>query len=344
MNSITLITGGAGYIGSHTALRMLENEKNVLIFDNLECGSQRNIDALRILNTSGRFLGFISGDLKNPNDIFQVFSKYKIDSVIHFAAYIQVEESTRNPQKYYVNNVMGTLNLLSAMRDHDVRNIVFSSSAAVYGEPKYTPIDENHKLDPINPYGKSKFFSEHIIKDYCTSYGMKSIILRYFNVIGCDSNGRLGVLHNPVTHLVERILLSDLLSSKQAFCLYGTDYATRDGTCVRDYVNVEDLAEAHILSLNYLLNGGNSDCFNVGTGDGSTVREVFNECERVASKNINKEILGRRAGDPAVLVACKDKITNVLGWRPRRTLHDSIQSAYNWYNNNLDIIIREVKL
>lgn len=344
MNNITLITGGAGYIGSHTALRMLENEKNVLIFDNLECGSQRNIDALRILNTSGRFLGFISGDLKNPNDIFQVFSKYKIDSVIHFAAYIQVEESTRNPQKYYMNNVMGTLNLLSAMRDHDVRNIVFSSSAAVYGEPKYTPIDESHELDPINPYGKSKFFSEHIIKDYCTSYGMKSVILRYFNVIGCDANGRLGVLHNPVTHLVERILLSDLLSSKQAFCLYGTDYATRDGTCVRDYVNVEDLAEAHILSLNYLLNGGDSDCFNVGTGDGSTVREVFNECEKVASKNINKEILGRRAGDPAVLVACKDKITNVLGWKPRRTLHDSIQSAYNWYNNNLDMIIREVKL
>lgn len=344
MNNITLITGGAGYIGSHTALRMLENEKNVLIFDNLECGSQRNIDALRILNTSGRFLGFISGDLKNPNDIFQVFSKYKIDSVIHFAAYIQVEESTRNPQKYYMNNVMGTLNLLSAMRDHDVRNIVFSSSAAVYGEPKYTPIDESHELDPINPYGKSKFFSEHIVKDYCTSYGMKSVILRYFNVIGCDANGRLGVLHNPVTHLVERILLSDLLPSKQAFCLYGTDYATRDGTCVRDYVNVEDLAEAHILSLNYLLNGGDSDCFNVGTGDGSTVREVFNECEKVASKNINKEILGRRAGDPAVLVACKDKITNVLGWKPRRTLHDSIQSAYNWYNNNLDMIIREVKL
>lgn len=328
-----LVTGGAGYIGSHTVIRLLESGYNVLIFDNMEYGSSDIINGLKNIKAPGKIIDFIVGDIKKTKDIFSVFTKYKISSVIHFAAYIQVEESMKNPQKYYMNNVVGSLNLLNAMLEHNVLNIVFSSSAAVYGEPQYTPIDEAHPLCPINPYGRSKLMVEKILRDYGICYDLRSVVLRYFNVIGADSRGRIGECHNPETHLVPNILLAALQSSEGSFSMYGDDFNTRDGTCIRDYIDVEDLADAHVLSLNYLLKNGESNCFNVGTSRGSTVKEVFDECEEVAGRSIIRNVLGRRAGDPEELVACNKKITDILGWKPKKSLSESIESAYRWHNS-----------
>ena len=233
-----LITGGAGYIGSHVALALLEMGKDVIIFDSLELG---HIEIIDILNKYGN-LKFIQGNLKNIDDIRGVFLVNKIESVVHFAAYSQVGESVKNPQKYYYNNVYGTLNLLNAMLEFNVKKIVFSSTAATYGEPDYVPIDENHSQNPINAYGNSKLMVERIMDDYDKAYGLRSVRLRYFNVAGADSKARIGEWHEPETHLIPNILKAD---SKKSFKMFGDDYETPDGTCVRDYINVEDLAQAH---------------------------------------------------------------------------------------------------
>jgi len=207
--------------------------------------------------------------------------------------------------------------------------IVFSSTAATYGEPEYTPIDENHPQNPINPYGSTKLMIERIMDDYDMSYGLRSVRLRYFNVAGADSEGRVGESHDPETHLIPNILKSTFGSDRE-FSMFGTDYPTRDGTCIRDYVNVEDLAEAHILALEYLNNGGQTDYFNLGTNNGSSVKEVFDTCEKVAGKKIPLKICGRRPGDPAMLIADNAKAYKVLGWKPKKTLEDSIRTAYMW--------------
>ena len=324
-----LITGGAGYIGSHTILALIANGYDVVIFDNLECGHIETVNILKnIDNQSGKVIDFIKGDLKNAADISAVFKKHSIDAVIHFAAYIRVEESVQNPQKYYKNNVGGTLNLLSAMIEGRVSKIVFSSTAAVYGEPENdAPIEEDHRLLPINPYGMSKFMVEKILRDYDKSYGIKSAVLRYFNVAGADKENRIGEWHNPETHLIPNILKA---IDGKIFQLYGDDFNTRDGTCVRDYVNVEDLADAHVLALKYLEKTGKSDYFNIGTNSGSTVKEVFDTCEKVLKCKINRKICDKRAGDPASLVASNQKARKILGWTPKRSLEDSICSAYEW--------------
>lgn len=320
-----LVTGGAGYIGSHCVLALLDKGYEVVIFDNLSTG---HIETVEKLKKYGK-VSFVQGDLLNKQDLKTLFGSYKIDAVIHFAACSLVGESVENPQKYYVNNVCGTVNLLGAMLENDVKKIVFSSTAATYGEPNYIPIDENHPQNPINPYGMSKLMIEKIMDDYSRAYGLKSVRLRYFNVAGADSGARIGEWHNIETHLIPNVLKSTFAGGK-TFKMFGDDYNTKDGTCVRDYVNVEDLAQAHILALKYLDNGGETNFFNLGTKDGNSVKEVFEACERITEQNIPVEISPRRAGDPASLVADNTKAGQILDWQPSKTLDDSIKSAYEW--------------
>ena len=314
-----LVTGGAGYIGSHCVLALLKNNYDVVIFDNLSTGHQETADKLAGFGN----VKFYKGDLTSTEDLNSLFSKYDIDAVIHFAAFSQVGESMTNPAKYYRNNVYGTLNLLDAMLAHDVRKIVFSSTAATYGEPVYTPIDEKHPQNPINTYGRTKLMIENIMDDYDRAYSLKSVRLRYFNVAGADSENRVGEWHDPETHLI--------------------DYETRDGTCVRDYINVEDLANAHILALQYLMNGGNTNFFNLGTNEGNTVKEVFRACEKITEKTIPVDVKPRRAGDPASLVADNNKAKTVLGWNPDKNLDDSINTAYRWEQKLQDFLAEKKK-
>lgn len=323
-----LITGAAGYIGSHTAINFINNGYEVVIFDNLETGHIQTINALKQIAD----VKFEQGDLRNIEDIDRVFEKYDIDAVIHFAAFSLVGESVTNPAKYYRNNVYGTMNLLDSMIKHDVKKIVFSSTCATYGEPKYTPIDENHPQNPINPYGNSKLCIEMMLKDYDTAYGLKSIRLRYFNVAGCDEKSRVGEWHEPETHLIPNILKSTFGEGK-IFKIFGDDYETPDGTCIRDYVNVEDLAQAHRLAYMYLEKENKSDVFNLGTEQGDSVKQVFDTCEKVLGKKIAVETVARRAGDPAKLYANANKAKSVLNWKPERTLENSIKSAYDWECN-----------
>ena len=331
-----LITGGAGYIGSHTVLNLIENtDYKIIIFDNLENGHIETINTLLKINPDK--IIFEKGDLRNIEDIENVFNKYSIDGVIHFAAFALVEESVQNPSKYYRNNIYGTLNLLDTMIKYNVKRIVFSSTCATYGEPTYTPIDEKHPQNPINPYGYSKLAVERIMDDYDKAYKLKSIRLRYFNVAGADEKGRIGEWHEPETHLIPNILKAN---NDKVFTIFGDDYDTRDGTCIRDYVNVLDLAEAHRLSYEYLIKENRTDVFNIGTGEGYSVKEVFETCERVLNKKIPVEIKGRRAGDPAVLYADIGKVKNVLGWgvcpqsESEKSLEDSIKSGYLYMSKN----------
>ena len=324
-----LVTGGAGYVGSHAVMALLELGKDVVVFDSLELGHSEIIETLKQYGN----LKFIQGNLKRLDDIRGVFLSNKIDAVLHFAAYALVEESVSNPQKYYYNNVYGTLNLLNAMLEFGVKKIVFSSTAATYGEPKYTPIDEEHPQNPINPYGMSKLMVEKIMDDYDKAYGLRSVRLRYFNVAGADFDARIGEWHIPETHLIPNVLKA---TEEKTFKMFGTDYETKDGTCVRDYINVEDLAQAHISALEYLNNGGKTNYFNLGTKDGSTVKEVFSVCEEVKGNKIPLEECPRRAGDPAILVADNTKAKEVLNWMPTRTLKDSVESANKWENEKFN--------
>lgn len=320
-----LVIGGAGYIGSHCVMALLENNNDVVIFDNLSTG---HIETVQTLQKYGN-VEFQQGDLTNFGDINSVFKNFNIEKVVHFAAFSQVGESVVNPQKYYINNVCGTINLLRAMLENNVKKIVFSSTAATYGEPVYIPIDEKHPQNPINPYGQSKLMIEKIMDDYNKAYGLKSVRLRYFNVAGADLKSRIGEWHDPETHLIPNILKSTFNNGK-TFQMFGDDYDTKDGTCVRDYINVEDLAQAHLLALKYLDEGGETNFFNLGTNDGNTVKEVFAACEKVTQKDIPVEMKPRRAGDPASLVADNNKAKENLNWNPKHTLEESIQSAYTW--------------
>lgn len=323
-----LITGGAGYVGSHFALSMLEKGEDIVIFDSLELGHSETIETLKKYGQ----VQFIQGNLKNLEEIRGAFLMNKIEAVVHFAAYSLVAESVKNPQKYYYNNVYGTLNLLNAMLEFGVKKIVFSSTCAIYGEAEYIPMDETHPQNPINAYGNSKLMVEKILDDYDKAYGLKSVRLRYFNVAGADSQARIGELHNPETHLIPNVLKAD---DNQSFKMFGDDYDTVDGTCVRDYINVEDLADAHIKALEYLKNGGNTDFFNLGTNDGNSVKEVFAACENVTGRNIPLEVCPRRDGDPAKLVADNKKAREILKWEPKKTLEDSIKTANNFYSSSV---------
>lgn len=322
-----LITGGAGYIGSHCALSLLKKNSDILIFDNLSTG---HIETIHTLADYGH-LEFIEGDLQNKADIKKCFENFKIDAVIHFAAFSQVGESVNNPQKYYFNNVYGTLNLLEQMLNYDVKNLIFSSTAATYGEPIYTPIDEKHPQKPINPYGQSKLIIENILDDYNKAYGLKSVRLRYFNVAGANKEGIIGEWHEPETHLIPNIIKS-AISTNRTFELYGSDYNTKDGTCIRDYIDIEDLVSAHLLALEYLNNGGETTYFNIGTKNGASVKEVFDLAQKVCQKEISYQFRPRRIGDPESLVADNKKAKKILNWEAKNTLEDSISTAYSWEN------------
>lgn len=320
-----LITGGAGYIGSHCAINFLNSGYEIVIFDNLENG---HIETVHALEKIGK-VHFIKGDLRNKEDIINVFKTFDIDTVIHFAGYIEVAESVQNPSKYYRNNIIGSLNLFDAMVENDVKKIVFSSTCAVYGEPHYTPLDEKHPKNPINAYGKTKFMIEEILEDYDRAHGLKSIRLRYFNVAGADSQSRVGEWHEPETHLIPNILKS-IFEKGRTFKIFGNDYDTFDGTCIRDYVNVEDMGEAHKLAYLYLKENNKSDVFNIGTEQGNSVKEVFQTTESVTGKEIPVEMEPRRDGDAAMLFANAQKAKTVLHWQGKKTLEDSIKTAYLW--------------
>ena len=318
-----LVTGGAGYIGSHLVMSLLKRGEDVIVFDSLEIGHQETVETLKEYGN----LKFVKGNLKNLDEIRGAFLGNRISAVVHFAAYSQVAESVNNPQKYYYNNVYGTMNLLNAMLEFGVKEIVFSSTAATYGEPEYTPIDEKHPQNPINPYGNTKLIIEKILDDYDRAYGLKSVRLRYFNAAGASSDSKIGELHEPETHLIPNVLKAE---NNKVFKMFGDDYDTKDGTCIRDYINVEDLAEAHIKALEYLNNGGKTDYFNLGTNTGSSVKEVFDICEKVKEEKIPLEVCPRREGDPAILIADNTKAKNILHWYPQKDLKYSVETAYNF--------------
>ena len=320
-----LVTGGAGYIGSHCVLALLKAANEVVVFDNLSTGHKETVDTLGKIGK----LHFVEGDLQNLSDISKVFDDFNIEAVVHFAAFSQVGESMKNPQKYYYNNVYGTLNLLNAMIEHNVKKIVFSSTAATYGEPEYVPIDEKHPQNPINPYGNSKLMVEKIMDDYDRAYGLKSVRLRYFNVAGADSMALIGENHSIETHLIPNILKSTF-DKGRTFEMYGDDYDTKDGTCVRDYINIEDLVSAHLAALKYLSDGGETNFFNLGTNDGNSVKEVFEACEHVTGQTIPVKVMPRRPGDPAVLIADNKKAKKFLNWIPQKSLQESIKTSYAW--------------
>lgn len=320
-----LVTGGAGYIGSHCVLELLKNNSDVVVLDNLSTG---HIEIIKNLQKIKDFK-FYNIDLLNKNDLEVVFKENNISSVFHFAALSQVEESVRCSQKYYDNNVLGTKNLLDVMVKNNVKKIVFSSTASVYGEAEYTPIDEKHSLKPVNPYGETKLEIEKMLDEYDALYGLKSVRLRYFNVIGASSDNVVGEWHDIETHLIPNVLKSTFEEGK-TFELYGDDYKTKDGTCVRDYINVEDLIEAHFLALKYLESKGKTDCFNLGTNEGNTVKEIFDVCRQVVNKEIQIKVMPRRSGDAEILIADNKKAKEVLNWQPKNTLKYSVETAFEW--------------
>ena len=319
-----LITGGAGYIGSHTVKQLFLKNYNPVVVDNLSEGHRESIK-------NGEF---IKGDIGDCNFLERVFLKNKFDIVIHFAASCYVEESVKNPQKYFYNNIVNSLNLLKVMLEHDVRKIIFSSSCAVYGEPVYIPIDEKHPINPVSPYGATKYIFEKILEYYENAYNLKYISLRYFNAAGADESGDIGEDHSPETHLIP-LVLKVALNKIDKINIFGDDYTTPDGTCIRDYIHVTDLANAHILALEYLLKEKKSDIFNLGNGEGYSVKEIIEISRKVTGHPIPESIVGRRSGDPAKLVASSEKISSILGWKPLHSdIYNIIQSAWKWHKKN----------
>ncbi len=317
-----LVTGGTGYIGSHTVKQLLENGYETVVFDSMELGHPEAVLGGQVF----------TGDLRDADRINAVFDKYPIDAVVHFAAYASVPDSVANPDKYFTNNIAGGLNLVNAMRAHDVKRIIFSSSAATYGEPLHTPITEDHPQNPTNPYGETKLMFEKILKWYDVAYGIKSVSLRYFNASGADPEGRIGEDHEPEGHLIP-LVLQVPLGRRDHVKVFGLDWDTPDGSCVRDYIHVTDLAQAHLLSLKALEGGAQTTAYNLGNGDGQSVKQVIEAAEEVVGKKIKWEPAERRAGDPAKLVASSDKLQKGLGWKPLYAeLHTIIEHAWAWHS------------
>lgn len=323
-----LVLGGAGYIGSHTVYSLIEQDNEVIVFDNLETG---HIEAVHPKAK------FYKGDLRNRVYIDSVLDVEKnIDAVIHFAANSLVGESMINPLKYYDNNLCGTKVLLESLVAHNIKNIVFSSTAATYGEPKHTPILEDDPTNPTNCYGETKKAMERMFYWTQQAHGLKYVSLRYFNACGAHISGKIGEAHNPETHLIP-IILQAANGKRDHISIFGTDYNTPDGTCIRDYIHVTDLAQAHILAVEYLLNGGESNIFNLGNGVGFSVREVIETAKKVTGKEIKVIEEERRAGDPAILIASSDKAKNILGWKPEYDdLSTIIETAWKWHSTHLN--------
>lgn len=316
-----LIVGGAGYIGSHVNKVLNERGYETIILDNLSYGHEESV----------KWGTLCKCDLANINEVDDIFTKYDINAVMHFSSFIDVGESVRNPEKYYNNNVVNTMNLLNVMLKHDVKKFIFSSTCATYGIPQKIPLTENHPQNPINPYGWTKLMVERILKDYDTAYGLKSVILRYFNASGADESGIIGEWHNPETHLIP-LILDAAMGKREDIKIFGTDYDTPDGTCIRDYIHVTDLADAHFLSLEYLNKNNQSNQFNLGNGQGFSVREVIESVKRVTGRNFNVTQTQRREGDPAILIGSSKKAKDTLGWDPQYVNIDKIiETAWNWH-------------
>ena len=320
-----LVLGGAGYIGSHTATEILDNGHEVVIADNLVTGYREAIPEKAT---------FYQGDLRDKDFLVDLLNKEKVDAVIHFAAFSLVGESVTNPLKYYENNLYGTKVLLDAMIETGVDKIVFSSTAATYGEPENIPILESDRTCPTNPYGETKLAMEKMISWAAKAHGLHFVSLRYFNACGAHKSGKIGEAHNPESHLIPLVL--QVPNGKREFVsIYGNDYDTPDGTCIRDYIHVTDLAKAHILAVEYLMNGGESDIFNLGNGVGYSVKEVIETARKVTGHPIPAKEEARRAGDPARLVASGKKAKEILGWEPEiKDLADIINSAWKWHSKH----------
>lgn len=318
----TLVLGGLGYIGSHTVFELIEKGEDVVIVDNLLTG---HIEAK---HENARFY---KGDIRDKAFLVDLFKKEKIDSIIHFAASSLVGESMENPLKYYDNNMYGTMVLLQAMVECGIKNIVFSSTAATYGEPENIPILETDKTEPTNTYGETKLSMEKMFKWASLAHGINYVSLRYFNASGAHKSAKIGEAHDTETHLIP-LILQVPNNKREAINIFGDDYNTPDGTCIRDYIHVSDLAQAHILALEYLSKGNKSDIFNLGNGIGFSVLEVIEAARRVCSHKIPAKICPKRAGDPAKLIASSVKAREVLGWKPKYTdIEEIIQTAWNWH-------------
>jgi UDP-glucose 4-epimerase len=317
-----LVLGGAGYIGSHMLQLLRDQGEEHLVFDNLEQGHREAVRESRL---------FV-GDLRNAEDLRRVFRENPtIDTVMHFAAYIAVGESVREPGRYFHNNTAAVLGLLEVMREFGIGRFVFSSTAAIFGEPRYVPIDEDHPKNPTSPYGDSKLFVERILQAFDTAHGLKSVCLRYFNAAGADPEARIGEDHDPETHLIPLAIWA-AQGKVPALKIFGTDYDTPDGTCVRDYIHILDLAQAHLLAVRHLREGGSSRQYNLGNGQGFTVRQVLDTVERVSGKPVPHEDAPRREGDPARLIAASDRIREDWGWEPRfPRLETIVEHAWHWH-------------
>lgn len=318
-----LIAGGAGYIGSHTNKVLNQRGYKTVVYDNLSRGHREFV----------KWGNFVEGDLADKDKLHLCFETYQIEAVMHFCAFCYVGESVNHPSEYYRNNIVNTLNLLDVMVEHDVKHFIFSSTCSTYGNPIQIPITENHPQQPINPYGKSKLMVEQILKDYDDAYGMRHVCLRYFNAAGADPEGEIGEWHEPETHLIP-LVLQAATGESECINIYGCDYDTPDGTCIRDYIHVNDLAEAHISALEYLKNDAFSDSFNLSNGNGFSVKEVIHEAELITGNAVKFLETSRRPGDPPILVGSADKARKILNWQPQYLrLDDMIKTAWSWYRH-----------
>lgn len=319
-----MVVGGAGYIGSHMCKCLAKNGYIPIILDNLDFGHQEAV----------KWGTFVKGSLADSKLLNQIFSDFHIAAVMHFAAFCYVGESVLQPSRYYRNNVANTLSLLETMVKRKVSNIIFSSSCATYGEPEHLPITEQHPQNPINPYGRSKLMVEQILDDFSAAYGLESVVLRYFNAAGADPECELGEDHTPETHLIP-LILQTALGKRESILVFGDNYPTKDGTCIRDYIHIVDLVNAHLLALERLLNGLPGGKYNLGNGSGYSVKEVIETAQNVTGRSIPVRIVEKRPGDPSVLVGSGEKAANELGWKPEfPDLYSIIKTAWNWHKNN----------
>jgi len=315
-----LVTGGAGYIGSHTCKALARAKHSPVVYDNLSCGHEWAV----------KWGAFEKADLADQKKLIEVIRRHRIEAVMHFAASCYVGESVTKPDLYYQNNVLGSLTLLNAMRETGVKRLVFSSTCATYGNPIRIPIDESHPQRPVNPYGNTKLMVEMMLHDFQLAYGIRSVSLRYFNATGADPEGEIGETHQPETHLIP-LALEAALGKRDHLTIFGQDFDTKDGTCQRDYIHVSDLATAHVLALNALQNGSASSAYNLGSGNGFSVKEVISTVERVTGRKVPVELGARRPGDPPTLVAESSKIRRELAWKPEfESLETMVETAWRW--------------
>ncbi len=318
-----LVTGGAGYIGSHFVKILTKEKIDCVVLDNLSRGHKEAVPSNVPLEVI---------DLLDIHALEDLFKKYSFDSIVHFAAFAYVGESVENPILYYQNNVVGSFNLIRAAVEAEIKNFVFSSTCSLYGNPSEVPISEELPTNPINPYAQTKLTIENMLRDFEEAYGIKSVCLRYFNAAGADFLAEIGESHDPEPHLIP-IVINTALGLREKVFVFGDDYETKDGTCIRDYIHINDLGDAHLKALNYLYNGGVSEIINLGTGEGNSVKEIIDAAEKISGKEIKREIVGRRPGDPAVLIADNKKAKKILGWEPRYDLHQTISSAHKWHSS-----------